>query len=188
MKNAIRPIICKLTGKQFVDAKYLREHGAIIGDDVELLNFQCSAKDATCLQIGSHCTLSCVSVLTHDASLKRFIGDDCNRIGRVVIGENVFIGKNTLILPGVTIGDNCVIGGGSVVTKDIPSGSVAAGNPARVISSLDDFLEKHRKRMMEDSSLVYYNISRDKMNQEELREFNNQISGKIVYLLRKETD
>lgn len=55
----------------------------------------------------------------------------------VTIGNNVWIGGSTTILPGVTIGDNVVIGGGSVVVRSIPSGTVAAGNPARVVKRLD---------------------------------------------------
>lgn len=51
------------------------------------------------------------------------------------VGKNCFIGGRSLILPGVEIGDNCVIGAGSVVTKSVPEGSVAAGNPARVLRS-----------------------------------------------------
>ena len=51
----------------------------------------------------------------------------------ITIGNNVWIGAQVCVMPGVTIGDNCVIGGGSVVTKDIPAYSVAAGNPARII-------------------------------------------------------
>lgn len=51
------------------------------------------------------------------------------------IGKNCFIGGESLILPGITIGDNCVIGAGSVVTKDVPARSIAAGNPAKVIQS-----------------------------------------------------
>ena len=54
----------------------------------------------------------------------------------VTIGDNVWIGGSVTILPGVTIGDNVTIGAGSVVTKDIPSNSVAAGNPCRVIKNI----------------------------------------------------
>ena len=54
----------------------------------------------------------------------------------VTIGNNVWIGGSVTILPGVTIGDNVTIGAGSVVTKDIPSGTVAVGNPCRVIKVL----------------------------------------------------
>ena len=55
----------------------------------------------------------------------------------VKIGNNVWIGGNVTILPGVTIGDNCTIGAGSVVTKDIPSNSIAYGNPCKVARSLE---------------------------------------------------
>lgn len=54
----------------------------------------------------------------------------------ISVGNNVWIGGNVVVLPGVTIGDNCVIGAGSVVTKDIPSNSLAVGNPCKVIRSL----------------------------------------------------
>ena len=54
----------------------------------------------------------------------------------ITIGDNVWIGAHTCVLPGVTIGDNCVIGAGSVVNKDIPARSLAAGNPCRVIREI----------------------------------------------------
>lgn len=56
----------------------------------------------------------------------------------ITIGNNVWIGAQVAVLPGVTIGDNCVIGAGSVVTKDIPAGVVAAGNPCKVLKTIDD--------------------------------------------------
>jgi maltose O-acetyltransferase len=55
--------------------------------------------------------------------------------GDIVIGDNVWIGANAIILPGISIGANCVIGAGSVVTRSIPENSVAAGNPARVLKT-----------------------------------------------------
>ena len=54
----------------------------------------------------------------------------------ITVGNNVWIGGNVCVLPGVTIGDNCVIGAGSVVTKDIPGGSVAVGNPCKIIKTI----------------------------------------------------
>jgi maltose O-acetyltransferase len=54
----------------------------------------------------------------------------------IMIGEDVWIGGSVVVCPGVTIGDRSVIGAGSVVTKDIPAGVFAAGNPCRVIRSL----------------------------------------------------
>ena len=61
----------------------------------------------------------------------------------VKIGSNVWIGGNSVIVPGVTVGDNTVIGAGSVVTKDIPSGVIAAGNPCRVIRAITDEDKKY---------------------------------------------
>ncbi len=58
------------------------------------------------------------------------------------IGNNVWIGAHVCVLPGVTIGDNCVIGAGSVVNKDIPAGSLAAGNPCKVIRKIDSTTKK----------------------------------------------
>ena len=56
----------------------------------------------------------------------------------VTIGDNVWIGGNVCIMPGVTVGDNVVIGAGSVVTKDIPGGVIAVGNPCRVVRAITD--------------------------------------------------
>lgn len=66
-------------------------------------------------------------ILTHDM---------CREFhANTVIGKRCFIGAQALIMPGVTIGDECVVGAGSVVTKDVPSGSIVAGNPAKIIKS-----------------------------------------------------
>ena len=67
-------------------------------------------------------------------------------IAAITVGSNVFIGVNSIILPGVTIGDNVVIGAGSVVTRDIPSGVVAAGCPARPLRSIDEYLRTSKER------------------------------------------
>ena len=56
----------------------------------------------------------------------------------ITIGDNVWIGGNACILPGVTIGDNVVIGAGSVVTKDVPDNVIAAGNPCRIIRTITE--------------------------------------------------
>jgi acetyltransferase-like isoleucine patch superfamily enzyme len=69
------------------------------------------------------------TILTHEYLVDEY------RLGDVVIGDNVMIGANTTILPGVTIGDRAVVGAGSVVTKDVPPGAFVAGNPIRVIRS-----------------------------------------------------
>ena len=171
--------------KRSSSVTWLRKQGAIIGEDVELHNFTCSAKDATCLQIGNHVTLTGVVCLTHDASLKRVLRCDCNKIGRIVIGNNVFIGKQTVILPNVHIGDDVVIGCGSVVTHDIPEGTVAVGNPAKVICTTEEFKQKHLMKMKTNPELVYKNTKkRYEMKPNELKKFNDDIDGKIIYFIQ----
>ncbi|MDQ8003186.1 MAG: DapH/DapD/GlmU-related protein [Pedobacter sp.] len=61
----------------------------------------------------------------------------------IVIGDNVFIGANSVVLPGVKIGDNVVIGAGSVIPKDIPSNCIAVGNPCKPIKPMEDYKEKY---------------------------------------------
>lgn len=68
---------------------------------------------------------------------------DC--FGKVKIGDYVYIGTNALIMPGVTIGDNSLIAAGSVVTKSVPSGTVVAGNPARIICTVEEYYERNKK-------------------------------------------
>ncbi len=69
-------------------------------------------------------------------------GDEDKRIiGNVQIGDNVFIGVNSVIMPGVKIGDNVIIGALSLVNKDISNGKIVAGNPAKVIHSISDHLD-----------------------------------------------
>lgn len=65
--------------------------------------------------------------------------------GCIEVMDNVFIGCDSIILPNVRIGSNVIIGAGSIVTKDVPDNSVVAGNPARVISSFDHYIEKRQK-------------------------------------------
>jgi maltose O-acetyltransferase len=98
------------------------------------------------IEIGSNVTLAPrVHILAHDASTKIFL--NYTRLGKIKIGNNVFVGAGAIILPGIEIGDNVVIGAGSIVTKSIPSDSVYSGNPAKLICRLEEFLEKHRKMM-----------------------------------------
>lgn len=93
--------------------------------------------------IGDNVTLaSGVFILTHDASTNMYLG--FTKKSPVNIGNYVFIGARTLILPGVNIGNNVIIGAGSIVTKDIPDNSVAVGNPAKVIGTTDAYIEKNK--------------------------------------------
>ena len=91
-----------------------------------------------------------VHILAHDSSFGLFTG--YTRAANVSIGNQVFVGAGSIILPGVHIGNRVVIGAGSVVTKDIPDNSVAVGNPARVICSLDGYLAKEKAKVCAENS------------------------------------
>ena len=98
------------------------------------------------IEIGDNVTMAPrVHILCHDASTKTFL--DYTKIGRVTIGNNVFIGASSVVLPGVKIGNNVVIGANSTVTHDIPDNTVVAGNPAQVLCTLEEYLEKEREHM-----------------------------------------
>ena len=93
------------------------------------------------ITIGDDVTMSIrVTVMAHDASTKKNLG--YTKIGQVHIGNHVFIGANTTILPGVTIGDYAVIGAGSIVTHDVQARTVVAGVPAKVLCVS---VQSHRK-------------------------------------------
>lgn len=98
------------------------------------------------IEIGDNVTLAPrVHVLCHDASTKQFL--NYTKIGKVKIGDNVFIGAESVVLSNVKIGNNVIIGANSTVTKDIPDNVVAAGNPAKVICSIEEYLNRHKENM-----------------------------------------
>ncbi|NYF58221.1 DapH/DapD/GlmU-related protein [Micromonospora purpureochromogenes] len=91
-----------------------------------------------------------VQFVTHDGGtlILRRDDPDLEWTAPITVGDDVYIGVRSIILPGVTIGDRCIIGAGSVVAKDVPANSVAAGVPARVIRSTDEYLEAMRAKSL----------------------------------------
>lgn len=130
-----------------VSTSDLKKRGLVVGKNFKRLNHVIiDDSHAWLITIGDDVTLAPkVHILAHDASTKTAL--DKTRIGLVNIGNNVFVGASTTILPGVTIGDNVVIGAGSVVSKDIPSNSLAVGNPAKVVCSYDEYISRKRAEM-----------------------------------------
>lgn len=103
-------------------------------------NYNCTMLDVAKITIGKNCFMAPnVSIYTAGHPIHPDVRNAMLEYGiPVTIGDNVWIGGNVVICPGVNIGDNCVIGAGSVVTKDIPAWTVAAGNPCRVIREITD--------------------------------------------------
>lgn len=112
------------------------------------------------LEIGENVLLhKGITILTHDYASRVMVNRDglfYPSHGKIVIGNNVWFGEKCTVMKGVTIGDNCIIGYGSVVMKDIPAGSVAAGSPAKVLCTLDQYVEKRSRRYV-DEAVEYAN-------------------------------
>lgn len=109
------------------------------------------------IHLGNNVTVtSGVKFLTHDGSTCLIYNDSGfrhQRYGEIYIGDNVFIGVNTIIMPGVKIGNNVIIGAGSIVTKDISNDVVVTGVPARVVSSFESYRNKIRKKCADNEML-----------------------------------
>lgn len=119
----------------------LKKRGLTIGKNTDIYTNKIDFGHGYLISIGDNVTIaSDVRLLTHDASTKKILG--YSKIGRIQIGNNVFIGAQAIILPNVSIGDNVVIGAGSVVAKDIPSNSVVIGNPCRIIGTYENYAER----------------------------------------------
>ena len=105
------------------------------------------------ITIGDNVTLAPrVHILAHDSSTFMFLGK--TRAANVAIGNYVFVGAGSIILPGVHIGSRVIIGAGSIVTKDIPDNSVAVGNPAKVVYGIDNYLEKEKAKMCASNTFI----------------------------------
>lgn len=152
---------------------YLRKQGIQIGENVTIFEPAHTVIDIQnphLLTIGNHVQITYgVVILTHDYAwsvLKTMPAlDNCSTgsilgaCGHVTIGNNVFIGMNSIITRGVTIGNNVIIGAGSVVTKDCLDDGVYAGNPARRIMELKDYYAKRRESQLAEAreqALAYY--------------------------------
>lgn len=127
-------------------------------------NYNCTMLDVGKITIGDNCFMAPnVAVYTAGHPVHPDIRNSMYEYGIPVnIGDNVWIGGNSVICPGVTIGSNCVIGAGSVVTRDIPEWSVAAGNPCRVIRKITDEDKKYYFKDREFDDEAWDNINMNK--------------------------
>lgn len=115
-------------------------------------NYNCTILDVAKVTIGDNCFMAPnVAIYTAGHPIYPDVRSAMWEYGKqVTIGDNVWIGGNTVICPGVNIGSNVIIGAGSVVTKDIPDWAVAAGNPCKVLRMITD---DDKRRLFRDEEI-----------------------------------
>ncbi len=143
--DSIKRIINKLFGKtgegSFVNPPFYCDYGTHIEVGKNFFaNYNCTMLDVGMIRIGDNVQIAPnVAIYTAGHPVHPATRNTLYEYGiDVTIGNNVWIGGNVVICPGVTIGDNALIGAGAVVTKDIPAWSIAAGNPCRVIRKITE--------------------------------------------------
>lgn len=135
---------------------YARHQGVRVGEECRIY-ISDFGSEPFLIQIGSKVTIAPnVKLITHDGSTWLFRDEKGRRYHyrRIEIGNNVFIGMNSILMPGVKVGDNVIVGAGSVVTKSIPSGLVVAGNPAKVIMTFADYEKKALANFVSDREML----------------------------------
>ena len=187
----IREIIKKIilgkrsSSKSYIE--YLRDIGVEIGEDVTIYVPSKTLIDEQypwMIAIGNHVRITeGVKILTHDYSwsvLKKYAtenenaGEILGASGEVIIGDNVFIGMNSIITRNVTIGNNVSIGTGSVVTKDCKDDGVYVGVPAHRISSVSEYKEKRKREQLKEAKTLavkYYEKFKKRPEKEIFNEY-----------------
>lgn len=162
MKNLLKKIVNKIYRYYYTSSSdrlldYYKSGGVKIGEGTYVLDpkhIQIDTSRPELLEIGKNVFLHRGTIiLTHDWASWCFVNSHQEFIpshGKVKIGNNVWLGENVTILKGVTIGDNVIIGIGSIVTKDIPSNSVAVGVPAKVVGTYEDYYRKRKEAYVEE--------------------------------------
>lgn len=139
---------------------YARYKGVKVGENCRILTTSLGS-EPWLISIGNKVTVtSGVRFLTHDGSTWLFSDEKGRReaFKKVSVGNNIFIGINSIIMPGVIIEDNVIIAAGSVVTKSVPSGVIIGGNPAKIIG---DYFEHKQRILTKNISRNDIDLSKD---------------------------
>lgn len=167
IKGMIRKLILKHKCDSESFLNYYRRLGARIGERTIVYEPTKTFIDDTrpfLIEIGDDVQITRgVTILTHGydwSVLKGVYAEVLGSAGKVTIGNNVFIGMNTMILKGVTVGNNVIIGAHSLVNKDLPDNGVYAGNPAKFVCTIEQYYEKRKKLQLQEAKCIYDNYLR----------------------------
>ena len=152
IEEAVKDLLGKSDGA-FINPPFYCDYGTHIEAGKNFYaNYNCTILDVAKVKIGDNCQMAPnVAIYTAGHPIHPMSRSSMYEYGKeVTIGDNVWIGGNVVVCPGVHIGDNVVIGAGSVVTKDNPDWSVAAGNPCRVLKKITD---AYNKKLFRDEEI-----------------------------------
>jgi acetyltransferase-like isoleucine patch superfamily enzyme len=139
--------LCAPAGAEW--AAYLKRHGGLyaMGEHC-VIQANVTITDPAHVRLGNNVHLTGCTLFGHDgtvAMLKQMSGRRLDRVGRIDIGDNVFVGHQAIIMPGISIGSNVVVGAGAIVTRDVAPNTIVAGNPARPIGTVDAMLDRYER-------------------------------------------
>jgi acetyltransferase-like isoleucine patch superfamily enzyme len=141
-----RKFLFLITADPLKLAELWRRSGVPVGEGTHIfrdVNLGRGGKDP--ISIGRNCVLTGCAIIGHDASTNACLGlqpGERSPIMPVVIEDDCFIGYRAIVLMGVCVGRGSIVGAGAVVTKDVPPGSVVAGNPAKVICTVEELVKR----------------------------------------------
>ncbi len=141
-------------------ADILRSLGVVIGENSEIYPSVNFGSEPYLIEIGNNVRITDnVKLTTHDGGIWVLRNNgklkNADLFGKIVVGNNVHIGIDSIIMPGVHIGDNVIIGAGSIVTRDIPSNTVAVGVPCKPIETIDEYYKKIKDKVLISKNMNY---------------------------------
>jgi acetyltransferase-like isoleucine patch superfamily enzyme len=152
---------CRPTGEGYAD--YLRRHGGLFA-----MGERCSVSrhakitDPAFVRLGNNVRLARCTIFGHDGSvnmIRNAYGVRVDSVGKVDIRDNVFVGEQAMIMPGVTIGPDAIVAAGAVITRDVAPGDIVGGVPARPIGRVADYVERLQR---ETNVLPWAHLIRDR--------------------------
>lgn len=154
---------------QLTKEEMWRNRGVTIGENFDAPDSVIDYCFGYLVEIGDNVTLSGTTVLAHDGSTKKILG--YSKVGPVIIGNNVFVGYGSIILPNTRIGNNVIVGAGTIVSKDIPDNVVVVQgdkNTYRILCTYDEYVSRNKKLLEE---LPVSNILFSDRTQEQKKEW-----------------